>query len=138
MHPPPPRSTPPATLLPSTTLFRSHHTPVPPRALIPRSRNDRPSVCPHCEADWSRMTSSAPIRTQRTGFQKVAQVLSDSLLREIAPPEVQAGRPVEDPRRKLVLFSDSRQDAAKLAVGVAKSHWLDAIDRKSTRLNSSH
>ena len=73
------------------------------------------------------MTSSAPIRTQRTGFQKVAQVLSDSLLREIAPPEVEVGRPVEDPRRKLVLFSDSRQDAAKLAVGVAKSHWLDAI-----------
>ena len=30
-------------------------------------------------------------------------------------------------RRKLVLFSDSRQDAAKLSVGVAKSHWLDAL-----------
>lgn len=104
-----------------------HLNPVPPRALAPSVRNERPSVCPHCEADWSRMTSSAPIRTQRTGFQKVAQVLSDSLLREIAPPEVEAGRPVEDPRRKLVLFSDSRQDAAKLAVGVAKSHWLDAI-----------
>ncbi|HVC13145.1 MAG TPA: DEAD/DEAH box helicase [Burkholderiales bacterium] len=104
-----------------------HLNPVPPRALAPSVRNERPSVCPHCEADWSRMTSSAPIRTQRTGFQKVAQVLSDSLLREIAPPEVELGRPVEDPRRKLVLFSDSRQDAAKLAVGVAKSHWLDAI-----------
>src|SRR3546814_20592441 len=73
------------------------------------------------------MTSSAPIRTQRTGFQKVAQVLSDSLLREIAPPEVKAGRPVEDPRRKLVLFSDSRQAAAKHAVGVAQSHCPDAI-----------
>ena len=73
------------------------------------------------------MASSAPIRTQRTGFQKIAQVLSDSLLREIAPPEAAAGPPAEDARRKLVLFSDSRQDAAKLAVGVAKSHWLDAL-----------
>ena len=104
-----------------------HRVPVPPRALAPSARNERPSLCPHCEADWSRLTSSAPVRTQRTGFQKIAQVLSDSLLREIAPPEVQAGRPEEDPRRKLVLFSDSRQDAAKLAVGVAKSHWLDAL-----------
>jgi hypothetical protein len=64
---------------------------------------------------------------QRTGFQKIAQVLSDSLLREIAPLSG-AGLPTtEDARRKLVLFSDSRQDAAKLAVGVAKSHWLDAL-----------
>jgi hypothetical protein len=104
-----------------------HLNPIPQRAQAPGVRNERPSVCPHCEADWSRMSSSTPIRTQRTGFQKVAQVLSDSLLREIAPPQVEEGRPVEDPRRKLVLFSDSRQDAAKLAVGVAKSHWLDAL-----------
>jgi DEAD/DEAH box helicase domain-containing protein len=104
-----------------------HLDPVPMRAQSHSVRSERPSVCPHCEADWSRMTSSTPIRTQRTGFQKVAQVLSDSLLREIAPPVIEMGRPVEDPRRKLVLFSDSRQDAAKLAVGVAKSHWLDAI-----------
>ena len=104
-----------------------HKNPIPVRALVPSARNERPSVCPHCEADWSSMTSSAPIRTQRTGFQKVAQVLSDALLREIAPPQLQSGRPIEDKRRKLVLFSDSRHDAAKLAVGVAKSHWLDAL-----------
>lgn len=104
-----------------------HQNPVPQRAQAQSIRSERPSVCPHCEADWSRMASSAPIRTQRTGFQKVAQVLSDALLREIAPPEVKGGHPLEDPRRKLVLFSDSRQDAAKLAVGVAKSHWLDAL-----------
>jgi DEAD/DEAH box helicase domain-containing protein len=54
-------------------------------------------------------------------------VLSDALLREIAPPAPTQAASAEDPRRKLVLFSDSRQDAAKLAVGVAKSHWLDAV-----------
>src|SRR6185437_14173765 len=96
----------------------------PPAQLRASARNDRPSVCPRCDTNWSGMVNAAPIRTQRTGFQKIAQVLSDALLREVAPPA--PGAP-EDPRRKLVLFSDSRQDAAKLAVGVAKSHWLDAL-----------
>jgi DEAD/DEAH box helicase domain-containing protein len=105
-------------------LFRQ---PIPARANVPSAENDRPSVCPHCEANWASMANAAPIRTQRTGFQKTAQVLSDSLLREIAPPQQSDGSPPEDARRKLVLFSDSRQDAAKLAVGVAKSHWLDAL-----------
>lgn len=80
-----------------------------------------PSRCACCDADWSGRTASpSPIRGQRTGFQKVAQVLADALLRDIAPPE-------RADLRKLVVFSDSRQDAAKLAAGMRQAHHLDAV-----------
>src|SRR5262249_9013349 len=58
----------------------------------------------------------------RTGFQKIAQVLSDSLLRFIG-----SGHGAGADSRKLVLFSDSRQDAAKLAAGMNMAHFLDAL-----------
>lgn len=79
-----------------------------------------PSRCPRCDADWSGRSVGSPIRGQRTGFQKVAQVLADTLLREIAPGGQQENR-------KLVVFSDSRQDAAKLSAGMRQAHHLDAV-----------
>ncbi len=79
-----------------------------------------PSRCPRCDAAWSGRSVGSPVRGQRTGFQKVAQVLADALLREIAP----AGRA---DNRKLVVFSDSRQDAAKLSAGMRQAHHLDAV-----------
>jgi hypothetical protein len=84
-----------------------------------------PSRCPRCGADWARRPIKSPIRTQRTGFQKIAQVLSDTLLREIGIPAL--------PRaRKLVVFSDSRQDAAKLSAGMRFSHYRDAVRQALT------
>lgn len=78
--------------------------------------------CPRCDADWADFPPYSPIRTQRTGFQKIAQVLSDSLLRHIGSGEAAGAS-----SRKLVLFSDSRQDAAKLSAGMNMAHYLDAL-----------
>ncbi|MFQ5472171.1 MAG: hypothetical protein ACE5FA_04705 [Dehalococcoidia bacterium] len=52
-----------------------------------------------------------------SGFQRIMQLLSDALLREI--PDAN--------KRKLVLFSDSRQDAAKLSTGIKQAHYLDNV-----------
>ena len=56
----------------------------------------------------------------RTGFQRVAQVLSDTLMREMPHTPQQSSR-------KLVVFSDSRQDAAKLSAGMRFAHYRDAV-----------
>ena len=84
-------------------------------------REAYPARCPRCDADWAgRTVIRSPVRTQRTGFQKIAQVLSDGLLRDLAQPPLST-------ERKLVVFSDSRQDAAKLSAGMRFSHYRDAL-----------
>jgi ATP-dependent helicase YprA (DUF1998 family) len=84
-----------------------------------------PTQCPACGDDWESwrnvlpvedpMRMRSPIRTMGTGFEKMSQVLIDSLLRRLGEP------------RKLVVFSDSRQDAAKLSAGLEKSHYQDLV-----------
>jgi DEAD/DEAH box helicase domain-containing protein len=77
------------------------------------------SRCPHCGEDWGKRPRGpkSPIRFLSAGVQRVAQLIYDALLREIAEPS----------NRKLVLFSDSRQDAAKLSTGIKNSHYLDTL-----------
>lgn len=77
-----------------------------------------PAICPRCDEDRRRRRLDTPIRVVRTGFQKVAQVLADALLREM---------PQSPGHRKLVVFSDSRQDAAKLSAGMRFAHYRDAL-----------
>jgi hypothetical protein len=104
-----------------------------------------PVYCPHCGADKEVKTDSSgkarpvhgtsrmqsPIRHMRTGLNKVNQILVDSLTRELssvdefgsdddARSEAQLGR-------RLVIFSDSRQDAAKLAAGLELNHYFDTL-----------
>jgi DEAD/DEAH box helicase domain-containing protein len=95
------------------------HRPAPPAP--PSGREVYPAICPRCDADWrGRDVITSPIRTQRTGFQKIAQVLADVLLRDLSSPPLST-------TRKLVVFSDSRQDAAKLSAGMRFSHYRDAL-----------
>jgi len=90
--------------------------------------NAFPSKCPHCGADWAgRRQVDSSIRDLGSGFQRIMQLLTDSLMRQIP----------SGPSRKLVLFSDSRSDAAKLSTGVKLAHHLDTVRQIATgRLHS--
>lgn len=80
-----------------------------------------PTKCPRCGADYRSKMVSSPLRNHRTGFQKACQVLASALFREM--------NPFTDNKsfRKLVVFSDSRQDSAKLAAGMEQDHFRDMI-----------
>ncbi|MEO1373222.1 MAG: DEAD/DEAH box helicase [Cyanobacteria bacterium J06635_10] len=83
-----------------------------------------PTRCPRCDADYGRRERfPTPLRSHRTGFQKACQVIASGLLREMPAPLnlTQQSRS----SRKLVIFSDSRQDAAKLAAGMERDHYRD-------------
>jgi DEAD/DEAH box helicase domain-containing protein len=82
----------------------------------------QPKFCPNCEDYWelpgdTEDRARSPIRRMGTGLQKVAQVLSDNLCQQFD----------RDEERKLVVFSDSRSDAAKLAAGIEESHYQDLV-----------
>jgi ATP-dependent helicase YprA (DUF1998 family) len=95
-----------------------------------------PIRCPHCDADWElfasgqnarpitdRSRTRSPIRRMGTGYEKVGQVLVDALVRDLREGDDEG----KDARRRLVLFSDSRQDAAKLSAGLEKRHYQDLV-----------
>jgi Lhr-like helicase len=78
-----------------------------------------PSVCPCCSADYTRKKiRKSPIRGFRTGFSKVSQLLSKELFYQL---------PDNEESRKLVVFSDSREDAASIANGIERSHYDDLV-----------
>jgi DEAD/DEAH box helicase domain-containing protein len=75
-----------------------------------------PCVCPNCAADYTQRLRPSPIRGFRTGFSRVSQLLSKELFYQL---------PAQD--RKLVIFSDSREDAASISNGIERTHYLDLV-----------
>ena len=74
-----------------------------------------PSYCPACETEKKSSNSMAPFYKHGTGVQKINQLMADSLF---------ATLPEDD---KLILFSDSRQGAAKLSAGIELDHFKDFL-----------
>ena len=58
----------------------------------------------------------SPIRTMGLGFSRVAQILSGGVLRQLPADQ-----------RRLVVFSDSRQDAARIGPDLARNHFQDVL-----------
>ena len=78
-----------------------------------------PFKCPYCNDDWSRKKEITQynyslIKPMMYGFQKINQILADTLLQ------------TQD-KKNLILFTDSRQDAAKLSAGIEMDHYRDTI-----------
>lgn len=83
-----------------------------------------PSVCPCCgvnhqkrRQDWNKSKTSS-IRGFRTGFAKTTQMFAKELMYQL---------PQKDEERKLVVFSDSREDAAQIANGIERNHFTDLM-----------
>jgi len=83
----------------------------------PKSKSELPNTCPRCDYTIRNGDFTALSR-HGTGVQKVNQVCADTLM-QILTESKEA--------RKLVIFSDSRQSAAKLAAGIELDHYKDAL-----------
>jgi len=76
-----------------------------------------PSVCACCAKNYTgRKTRKSPVRGFRTGFSKVSQIFTKELFYQLP-----------DDGRKLVVFSDSREDAAQISNGVERNHYTDLL-----------
>lgn len=105
-----------------------------PGALSPARIPALPTRCPNCNDKWERdyvpfgqqqappVTSPrrmrSPLWGMRPAADRVSQVLAEELLHRLYP---------EPEQQRLICFSDSRQDAAKLAGGLDVAHHRDAV-----------
>ena len=80
-----------------------------------------PHQCPCCEvkSKGKGKDKIPPLKRHSTGVQKVNQVMADALIKTM--------KAEGEKNSKIVLFSDSRQSAAKLSAGIELDHYRDAL-----------
>lgn len=74
------------------------------------------SICPKCSADYRKSKFKTPIKGFRTGFSKMMQILSKELFYQL-----------DENNKKLIVFSDSREEAARTSNGIERNHYQDLI-----------
>jgi Lhr-like helicase len=93
-----------------------------------------PARCPNCDDSWERtyvswgratalpLTSPrrmvSPLRSLRVSAERVSQVLGEAMIHRVY---------ADSSEHRLIAFSDSRQDAAKLAGGMDAAHYRDTV-----------
>ncbi len=83
-----------------------------------------PCVCPGCGINHSKHKQGivknkiSSIRGFRTGFAKSSQMFAKELMYQL---------PNKQDERKLVVFSDSREDSAQVANGIERNHFTDLL-----------
>lgn len=94
-----------------------------------------PTRCPNCNDWWevywkpfnqssalpvtSARRMKSPLHKMRAAADRISQVLAEELLHRLYRSEVD--------RQRLIIFSDSRQDAAKMAGGLDVAHYKDSV-----------
>ena len=93
------------------------------RADAVRTGSASPRCCPACGTDFSARSRgrSSPIRNFRTGFTKTSQILATELF-GVLTASIPEG---SNSKAKTVVFSDSRQDAARTALNIERGHHQD-------------
>lgn len=92
-----------------------------------------PNACPCCKQNWgNRQFVKSPIRSFRTGFGKMNQVLLKELAYQLDHD------PDQGHFRKLVAFSDSREDAARLAFDIENQHFLNVVEEYMMEIFQHH
>lgn len=77
-----------------------------------------PCTCPGCGTNEQFRLQGSSIRGFRTGFAKANQLFAKELFYQL---------PTDEDKRKLVVFSDSREDAAQIANGIERNHFSDLL-----------
>ena len=81
-----------------------------------RSLRALPPICAFCGENYSKRRRVSPIRGFRTGFAKMSQLLAKGIFYSGTPGA-----------KKLVVFSDSREDAAQISNGMERNHFSDLL-----------